>query len=147
MNKILLVPLIFIAFLILQGCSAYESDTDNVAHLSTAKPTPTPTPTPIPTIQSLEERANGLTSQGACEAEGGQWQEVGKLQREACILPAKDAGQPCTDGSQCEVACIAVQRRIEAGSKATGQCQQSTQRFGCRTYIKDGVAEPTLCID
>ncbi|CAA0104437.1 Uncharacterised protein [BD1-7 clade bacterium] len=139
MNKILLVPFVFIALLILQSCSAYESDAGKVVHLSTQKPTPT--------ILSLEERANGLTSQGACEAEGGQWQKVGKLQREACILPAKDAGQPCTDSSQCEVACIAVQRRIDAGSKTTGQCQRSTQHFGCRTYVKDGVAEPTLCID
>ena len=36
---------------------------------------------------------------------------------------------------------------VAAGTTATGQCQADSNRFGCRTTVKDGKAEATLCID
>ena len=59
-----------------------------------------------------------------------------------------DAGKRCTDASQCEGQCeIAGNSGIAAGAAAVGQCQADSNRFGCRTTVKDGKAEATLCID
>ena len=131
MNKLLLMNFMLAVLIALQGCS--PSDTD---YKNTSKPHLT-----------LVERANSLTSKKACEAEGGNWQKVGKLQRAACVLPSNDAGQRCYDSSQCEVACITLKEKVKPGTRVEGQCQGSTNQFGCRTYVSGGVAEPTLCID
>jgi len=36
---------------------------------------------------------------------------------------------------------------MEAGEKARGVCLESTDLFGCRAYVSDGVVEHTLCVD
>lgn len=82
-----------------------------------------------------------------CAVAGGLWQRVGLLQQFACVLNTKDAGKSCTDSKQCESACILQDPKIKAGQPAVGQCHSTNMLFGCRAYVKDGIAEPTLCVD
>ncbi|WP_461535031.1 hypothetical protein [Spongorhabdus nitratireducens] len=100
----------------------------------------------LPSGLSLVEQAQLLTTKAACEQHGGNWQKVGKLQRFTCILPASDAGKSCTDSSQCQVSCT-VAGNVRPGDRVSGQCTATTHQFGCRTYVSNGQAEPTLCID
>ena len=102
---------------------------------------------PTKPVASLSELARSLKSESSCKAKGGQWQRVGMLQTFVCVLPTSDAGKSCTDGSQCQMSCLAKDPSLTPGSKATGQCSKSTNIFGCKTRVKDGKIEGTLCID
>ena len=85
----------------------------------------------------------------ACAARGGELLRVGRMQSLQCVIKYADAGKRCTDGDDCLGDC-----RIEGatptpreGSAAVGQCQVSSNRFGCFTTVENGRAEATLCID
>ena len=74
--------------------------------------------------------------------------QVGRAQTWQCVVKYADAGKRCTDASQCEGQCeIAGNSGLVPGARAVGQCQVDSNRFGCRTTVKDGKAEATLCID
>lgn len=84
----------------------------------------------------------------ACAARGGQMQQVGRMQSWQCVVRYLDAGKRCTDASQCQGQCeIPGNSGVAPGAAAVGQCQADSNRFGCRTTVKDGKAEATLCID
>ncbi|MNN85213.1 hypothetical protein D3C81_2024750 [compost metagenome] len=75
-------------------------------------------------------------------------QQVGRMQSWQCVVKYADAGKRCTDASQCEGQCeIAGNSGIAPGTATAGVCQADSNRFGCRTTVKDGKAEATLCID
>ncbi|MGH7027623.1 hypothetical protein [Brevundimonas sp.] len=126
-----LKALLFAAGLALAGCS--------------------PTPAPAPVVQTTEAPEPPPTmsiSTSSCSARGGEMRQVGRMQTWQCVVKYADAGKRCTDASQCEGDCeIAGNSGIAAGARATGVCQVDSNRFGCRTTIKDGKAEVTLCID
>ena len=117
-----------------------------LAACSGSSVSPDPSEPPTNTSQSLIEQASSLKTEAACKAEQGEWRKVGRLQRFACVLTAADAGKSCTDGSQCQVACL-VEGDVTPGTEATGQCQATTNQFGCRAFVTNGKAEPALCID
>ena len=96
---------------------------------------------------TLSQQAESLKTSVSCKAKGGRWEKTGKLQKESCILPTNDAGKSCTDSKQCQVACISLKENIQPETQVIGQCHDSTHKFGCRTYVTDGKAEATLCID
>ena len=97
---------------------------------------------------SLSELALTLKTQAACEAHQGAWEKLGTLQKYSCVLHARDAGKICSDGSDCQIACeMSPGEFPPAGSKVKGQCQASTNRFGCRVYITHGIADAARCID
>lgn len=131
MTKCTLSPLLVAVLIMLQGCSGNTGGAEKSAK------------GPL----SLSQQAEALTSKKACEAEGGNWQKVGRAQLAACVLPASDAGKQCSDSRDCEVACITLKEGLKPGTSMAGQCHESTNLFGCRTHITEGVAEPTLCID
>ena len=102
-------------------------------------PTPAETPEPPPTMS---------ISTSSCSSRGGEMLQVGRARTWQCVVKYADAGQRCTDASQCEGQCeIAGNSGIAAGARAVGVCQADSNRFGCRTLVKDGKAEATLCID
>lgn len=70
---------------------------------------------------------------------------VGRAQTVRCVLNYADAGKLCTDSSQCQGDCLG--EASEATPPNQGRCAPTSNRFGCRTEIKNGVAQPTLCID
>ena len=118
------------------------------AGLALAACSPTLAPEPaVPTVEE-QEPPKMTVSASACTARGGEMRQVGRMQSWQCVVKYADAGQRCTDGSQCQGQCeIPGNSGVAPGAAAVGQCQADSNRFGCRTTIKDGKAEATLCID
>ena len=96
-----------------------------------------PTTTPVTTDAS--------SAISACVNNGGKMQQVGRAQTWQCILQYSDAGKVCTDASQCQGDCVATLRDNEKPTQ--GFCAADSNRFGCRTTMTNGMANPTLCID
>ncbi|WP_312781020.1 hypothetical protein [Brevundimonas sp.] len=120
------------------------------AGLALAACSPAPAPEPVvPTPAEAPEPPPTMSiSTSSCSSRGGQMQQVGRAQTWQCVVKYADAGKRCTDASQCEGDCeIAGNSGIAPGASAVGQCQADSNRFGCRTTVKDGKAEATLCID
>lgn len=101
MTKYVSVIICFIAIITLSACTA------NNVELKEA----------LNSELSLSQQAAQLKTSAACEAQKGNWRKMGMLQREACVLPAIDAGKACNDNKQCQVACITLQD-ISAGKKS-----------------------------
>ena len=98
--------------------------------------------TPTTEVASIDSAASAIAT---CTQRGGEMQQVGRAQTWQCIMQYGDAAKPCTDGSQCQGDCLA--ENGEASGEVKGQCAPTSNRFGCRTTIENGVAKPTLCID
>ena len=118
------------------------------AGLALAACSPTPAPEPaVPTAEAPVPPTMSVSS-SACTARGGEMRQVGRMQSWQCVVKYADAGKRCTDASQCEgQGEIAGNSGVAPGARAVGQCQADSNRFGCRTTVKDGKAEATLCID
>ena len=71
-----------------------------------------------------------------CETEGGNYEVVGILQAFNCNMPANDAGETCSDSSECDGLCLAD----------GGVCSVKTTNFGCIPILENG-KEVTICID
>ncbi len=80
------------------------------------------------------------TNEQDCLQQGGVWGPQGMAQTDMCDLPATDAGQPCTDSSQCQGLCLA------ANTPGTGVCSPRTINFGCHDIMQEGV-QMGICID
>ena len=118
------------------------------AGLVLAACSPMPTPAPALPLQDEPEPPKMTVTTSSCTARGGEMRQVGRMQTWQCVVKYADAGKRCTDASQCEGDCeIAGNSGIAAGAAATGVCQADSNRFGCRTTVKDGKAQGTLCID
>ncbi|PWQ96069.1 hypothetical protein [Leucothrix pacifica] len=102
---------------------------------------------PVKPAVSLGELARSLKTEPACIAKGGEWRRMGRIQQLSCVLPTSDAGKACTDSSQCEVSCLVSKPGVEAGTATVGQCNSSTDIFGCNMRVIDGKADGMLCID
>lgn len=74
-----------------------------------------------------------------CRESGGQRDGLAGA---VCTFPATDAGKICTDSDDCEGRC-------EAGdpTAAIGTCSARISPFGCYSEMRDGVAQPALCVD
>lgn len=84
-----------------------------------------------------------------CENAGGEILKRGRLQAEHCVQPYPDAGETCSDASDCLGRCL-LEVEIEnpvSGTASTGVCQADTNDFGCRTLINGGKIDGTICID
>ncbi len=81
-----------------------------------------------------------------CHAAGGEVHQAGLLGYENCILPYADAGQACSDSSECLGDC-----RLTDFSKPedsiTGTCQINDSPFGCYQTVENGRAGHMLCVD
>ena len=118
------------------------------AGLVLAACSPMPTPAPALPLQDEPEPPKMTVTTSSCTARGGEMRQVGRMQTWQCVVKYADAGKRCTDASQCEGDCeIAGNSSVAPGARATGVCQADSNRFGCRTTVKDGKAEATLCID
>lgn len=90
----------------------------------------------------------GQTAEATCAAQGGSMQRVGRLQSLQCVIRYADAGKRCTSGDQCQGDCLYEGAAVPNPDASTsGQCAIDSNRFGCRTTIENGRAQPTLCID
>lgn len=100
-------------------------------------------PTPISVAAAVATPAE----RAACAAAGGSIERQGLLGAEGCVQPFCDAGQACTDSSECIGRCYADTNTDFDGGPAVGACQPTTSPFGCRTEVVAGAVGPTLCID
>ncbi|GEM_PF-3208453 len=82
------------------------------------------------------------TTQAQCEAEGGEWRAHCGLIGDCCNFRTADAGESCTDVSQCEGACIA-----ENEVATSGTCSEWKTTFGCYSYMRNGQAGGAICVD
>lgn len=83
----------------------------------------------------------------SCADQGGEMKQVGRARTWQCVLSYSDAGKTCTASSQCLGDCLAADSEPPATGQAQGRCAPTSDRFGCRTVIENGVAQPTLCRD
>jgi hypothetical protein len=94
--------------------------------------------------QVIEDGSLSLQQRAACEESGGKVQRGGMLGYEACIRGFADADQRCRDDRDCEGQCFAAD---DPAPGQPGRCQRTTSPFGCRAAVRDGVVQPTLCVD
>lgn len=108
-----------------------------------ATPTPPSAPSASPTLSGhFPTPRPQPTSEQECVQQGGQWGPQGKAGLVVCNLPTLDAGQVCTDVSQCEGTCLAG----DDLAATAGQCSPYTLNFGCHAIIENG-ERMTLCVD
>ena len=105
--------------------------------LGACTPEPGPDDT-TPTGRQPLSIPDEVTIEG-CRKAGGQRDGLAGA---VCTFAAKDAGKVCTDSADCEGRC-------EAGDPggATGICSARISPFGCYSEMRDGVAQPALCVD
>ena len=80
----------------------------------------------------------------ACEAEGGSYARRGRARLYSCAVSYADAGKVCRKASDCEGQC-----RVEDGASAPsqGQCQATSDRFGCYTFLDEKGQPVGICVD
>ena len=96
--------------------------------------------TPVTGPATPPPASQPVASEEECLALGGTWGPQGMLQLDMCDLPASDAGQPCTDSTQCEGMCLA------GDTLEVGACSPTTLNFGCFP-IMEGGQQMTICVD
>jgi hypothetical protein len=114
-----------------------------------------PQPSATPTARPTESVIDIPKDQAACEAQGGKWGRIGLAPRDECNLPTSDAGQICSDSSQCEGACVADLSRADYDRVAknkviilsTGKCTPWRIVVGCLAVVTDGKVNGIMCID
>jgi hypothetical protein len=101
-------------------------------------------------LQQLpSNKATPPTTKEACDACNGLWDFHGIGDTETCICPTSDAGKSCTDGQQCEGACIVTDddfEVIESGGDVpkgyyVGHCADYDTTFGCYRDVPPGTLE------
>lgn len=87
--------------------------------------------------------------QAACEKAGGKVQPIGMAQSLACIYQLGDAGQGCGDDEECLGQCVLPKDKPEPkhGEPAVGSCSATNNIFGCKSLVKNGKFDGTLCVD
>jgi hypothetical protein len=86
----------------------------------------------------------------ACLAKGGEVQPLGRLQYEACVVHFRDAGKRCSSSRQCLGKCLYPEGRpqpLNLRRRVVGQCQKTSNPFGCHTYVEHGRLKPGPCVD
>lgn len=85
----------------------------------------------------------------ACEKAGGKVQPIGMAQSHACIYQLGDAGQGCGDDEECLGQCVLPKDKPEPkhGTPAVGSCSATNNIFGCKSLVKNGKFDGTLCVD
>jgi hypothetical protein len=91
-----------------------------------------------------QRKTFGALSEADCKLHNGIWRGVKNAEFAVCDETAPDAGNPCSDSSECEVFC-STQLIVEAGSKVSGKCFNDYVAKGCTQSISNGVANPIIC--
>ncbi len=94
-------------------------------------------------------------TQKDCLILGGVWKKQGPEPFETCNRKARDRGNLCRDGSECEGMCQVNLTREELSqgmrgklfiNKKFGQCSVWVVELGCQGIMKNGKAQ-VICID
>ncbi len=105
---------------------------------------------------AIAKREASVIERNRCSAVGGEISKVGKLQAEQCVQTYADAGNSCSDSSECFGRCLvhineqgddALENSLERGASISGACEVKNNSFGCKALVNNGVYEGTICID
>lgn len=122
------------------GPMNFHSAINGMSGVSANPPSiPAPPQPQLPGTMSQAER-------DACAAEGRIVERAGMMGAERCTKPYSDGGKPCADSTQCDGLCRAPSDK-EMGDVSLGVCQMNDNPFGCHAEIRNGIVEPTLCVD
>ena len=88
-----------------------------------------------------------------CKARSGRLVQTIMPGFKVCAIPYADGGKACTDGSQCEGACLVTQgdpewanaRRL--GQAVAGHCQAEEPFLGCFATVEQGRSTQAICVD
>ena len=116
----------YVAILICVACVACTHGSDR----SVSKPVGPP---PVATEQECFARSGTWGFHGATEVPGP-----------FCALPTTDAGEPCTDYSQCQGHCLAPENAIR-GRRTGGVCAPFDFPGGCFNMVEQGKASGRIC--
>lgn len=85
--------------------------------------------------------------QEQCRADGGFIRGVGIFGTPARVKPFSDAGEVCSDKSECQGMCKAPEHAV-VGSHSTGTCQVDTHDiYGCYEKIERDTVVAGVCLD
>ena len=88
--------------------------------------------------------------QKSCENQKGIWEPpqegIKILKKGYCNLPTTDAGNKCTDSTQCQGGCI-TDINTPKGTKTVGKCSDRLDfgQNGCANIVTDGIANGHTC--
>jgi hypothetical protein len=83
--------------------------------------------------------------QGACEAAGGRWGQIGLHQ--GCNCPTGQAGCACTRAADCLSKCVAPTQGCADPGTGTWQCAPYHDVVGCHCYRDAQGGVGSICID
>ena len=98
-------------------------------------------------ININDGRTNSYSSKTSCETIGGKWGVFfnSPFSVEECNLPTSDAGEECTDSTQCESYCQAP-TGSGVGSSVSGTCHGFIYSLdGCSQSVEKGIVQHELC--
>lgn len=75
--------------------------------------------------------------QAQCEADGDIWGRAGAEGAFLCFRRTRDAGQRCSNATECSGACLA----------RSGTCSPLDPMIGCQEVLTSTGARATLCVD
>jgi pimeloyl-ACP methyl ester carboxylesterase len=92
--------------------------------------------------------ANDGVDPAACKARGGKIRPVCRMQKPACVTRYPDAGNRCSDKSQCRGRCLVdSERPLKPGDPASGRCEEDDDPCGCKIEVKNGKLAGGVCVD
>lgn len=81
----------------------------------------------------------------ACKRQGGTYERGSGRGWWQCNLPMKDAGTPCSSGTDCQSGTCVAPKGAHAGTRTSGTCQAMRFNDGCSTKVERGVVQQTIC--
>lgn len=93
--------------------------------------------------------AQALTDDpAACTKAGGEIRKVCLMGNPLCVVTFKDAGEACSDGSECDSGrCRTDGMGVEPERATKGVCAPTNDPCGCFQEVEDGKAGYPLCAD
>jgi hypothetical protein len=93
--------------------------------------------------------AQALTDDpAACAKAGGTIRKVCMMGNPLCVVTFKDAGEACSDGSECDSGrCRTSDMGMQPEKATKGVCAPTNDPCGCFQAVEDGKAGYPLCAD
>lgn len=90
---------------------------------------------------------NDKLDEKSCVARGGEIREVCMSKTPMCVMIYSDAGNECSDNSECEGSCQTTDVNAHAQPQVFGKCSASNDPCGCFASVKNGRAGRIICRD
>ncbi len=101
-------------------------------------------------VEEMREESLANIDEAACTEAGGDVRQEGLLGLYRCVVPYADAGEQCSDPSECNGRCLAQDDVTDYDARvgeAVGVCEADDSPFGCYAEVKGGTVEGMICVD